>query len=326
MTAKHYLVTGGTGFIGSALVKRLLQRGCRVRVLDNQSRGHARRLDAVRRDVEVIDADIRDTDAVCKAAKGVDGLCHLAYVNGTEFFYTMPEVVLDIAVKGMISVIEACLREKVGELILASSSEVYQSPPTIPTPEDVPLVVPDVLNPRYSYGGGKIISELIAINYGRKHIPRVLIFRPHNVFGPDMGWEHVIPQFVLRMRELCKTESGTLRFPIRGTGEETRSFIFVDDCIEGIAVLMEKGIHLGIYHIGTAEERTIAQVARAVGRHFGREIEIVPGPGAVGETPRRCPDVSRLAGLGFAPRVSFEHGLAATARWYDDNADQQPKR
>ena len=85
-------------------------------------------------------------------------------------------------------------------LVLASSSEVYQTPPQVPTDESAPLVVPDPLNPRYSYGGGKIISELMAINYGRKYFERVLIFRPHNVYGPDMGFEHVIPQFALRLK------------------------------------------------------------------------------------------------------------------------------
>ena len=69
----------------------------------------------------------------------------------------------------------------------------------MPTDESAPLAIPDPLNPRYSYGGGKLISELMAINYGRKYFDRVLIFRPHNVYGPDMGWEHVVPQFALRL-------------------------------------------------------------------------------------------------------------------------------
>ena len=99
----------------------------------------------------------------------------------------------------MINVIDACRKQKVGRLMLASSSEVYQTPPHIPTDETAPLTVPDVLNPRYSYGAGKLISEVMAINFGRKFFERVLIFRPHNVYGPDMGFEHVIPQFALRL-------------------------------------------------------------------------------------------------------------------------------
>ena len=127
------------------------------------------------------------------AIAGVDSVLHLAYVNGTEYFYEHPELILDIAVRGMLNVLDACRAEKVPELVLASSSEAYHQPPIVPTPEGVPLVVPDPLNPRYSYGGGKLISELMALNWGRKGFERVMIFRPHNVYGPDMGWEHVIP-------------------------------------------------------------------------------------------------------------------------------------
>ena len=125
---------------------------------------------------------------------------------------------LDVGVRGMINVIDACRKHGIGRLVLASSSEVYQTPPHIPTDESAPLVVPDVHNPRYSYGAGKLISEVMAINFGRKYFERVLIFRPHNVYGPDMGWEHVIPQFALRLQTAGKCQpSGKLRFEIQGT-------------------------------------------------------------------------------------------------------------
>ena len=189
------LVTGGSGFIGSALVKALVRDGHSVRVLDDNSRGAPRSLREVEGDIEFIGGDIRDAAAVARAVHGMDEVHHLAFVNGTEFFYSAPELVLDVGVKGMINVIDACRSEGVGSLVLASSSEVYQTPPHVPTDEHAPLIVPDPTNPRYSYGGGKIISELMALNYGRKYFERVLIFRPHNVYGPDMGWEHVVPQF-----------------------------------------------------------------------------------------------------------------------------------
>ena len=213
MTLKTYVVTGGTGFIGSALVQRLVREGHRVRVLDDNSRGAARGWADAACAVELFTGDIRDADAVKQAIRGADCVCHLAYVNGTEFFYTKPELVLEVAVKGMVNVLDACVEHGVREFVLASSSEVYQTPPVVPTPENVPLSVPDVLNPRYSYGGGKIISELMLINYGRKVFDRAMIFRPHNVYGPDMGWEHVIPQFVMRMQALaCRAAARARRY------------------------------------------------------------------------------------------------------------------
>lgn len=322
MSLKTCVVTGGTGFIGSALVRRLVREGYRVRVLDDNSRGAIAKLGDAARDVDLISGDIRDPAAVKQAMRGADCVFHLAYVNGTEFFYSKPELVLEVAVKGMVNVLDACVEHGVSEFILASSSEVYQTPPVVPTPEDVPLSVPDVLNPRYSYGGGKIISELMLINYGRKVFKRAMIFRPHNVYGPDMGREHVIPQFAMRMAALAaepRREPDVIDFSIQGTGRETRAFVYISDLIDGVLHVLERGEHLGIYHIGTDVETTIADLAHSVARCFGRELRLVPGELRPGGPLRRCPDISRMRSLGYQPRVSLKEGLAVTVDWYRRN-------
>lgn len=318
---KRFLVTGGTGFIGSALVKALVKGGAEVRSLDNDSRGARRRLGDAASAVDLRVGDIRDPKVVADAVAGIDCVCHLAYVNGTEFFYTKPGLVLDVAVKGMVNVLDACAAHGVRDLVLASSSEVYQTPPRVPTDETAPLVVPDVLNPRYSYGGGKIICELLAINYGRTNFDRVTIFRPHNVFGPDMGSEHVIPQLALKLRAAAaKQATGVVDLPIQGTGEETRAFVFIDDLVDGTLKVIEEGEHLGIYHIGNDVETSIADLAHEVARAYGREIRLIPGPLQPGGTPRRCPDLTKLRKLGYEPRVSLRQGLAETVPWYRDQA------
>lgn len=317
---KTYLVTGGTGFLGAALVRRLVQEGHVVRVLDNNSRGAVRKLGDAIQHVELIEGDIRDAATVSKATKGVDSVCHLAFINGTAFFYSKPELVLDVGVKGMVNVIDACHEHNVGELAVASSSEVYHHPPIIPTPENVPLVIPDPHNPRYSYASGKLISEIMAINYGRKFFERVIIFRPHNVYGPDMGYEHVIPQFVVRMQAAVeKSDANPLPFPIQGTGHETRAFVYIDDFTDGLMLALEKGEHLGIYHIGTQVETSIADIARLVGKFFGRDIDIVAGELQKGGTPRRCPDITKLKNLGYQPKISLQEGITKTAQWYVEN-------
>jgi nucleoside-diphosphate-sugar epimerase len=324
--AKNYLVTGGSGFIGAALVERLVGTGHKVRVLDNNSRGNARRLARVAEQIEFIEGDIRDPSTTIAAAEGIDCVCHLAYVNGTEFFYSRPELVLDVAVRGMLNVIDACRQHGIGDLVLASSSEVYQSPPVMPTPEEVPLVVPDITNPRFSYGGGKILCELMAINYGRTCFDRVTIFRPHNVYGPDMGWEHVIPQFALRAQALTVTagKSGAVQFPIKGDGLQTRSFVHIEDFTDGLMQVIEKGDHLGIYHIGTTDEVSVAELARQVVACFGANAEIVPSEAPAGETNRRCPDITKLRGLGYNPKISLAEGLKRTVLWYVENVDLNP--
>jgi nucleoside-diphosphate-sugar epimerase len=320
LAGKKYLVTGGTGFIGAALVKRLLAAGASVRVFDNNSRGSKEKLGREAHRVELIIGDVRDCDSVKRAASGVDSVCHLAYVNGTEFFYTKPDIVLEVGVKGMINVIDACLEHDVPELVLFSSCEVYHTPGKVPTDESAALVIPDVLNPRYSYSGGKIISELLALNYGRKNFQRVMVLRPHNVYGPNMGWEHVIPQFVLGMRKLPRNGKRAVPFQIRGSGRETRAFMYIDDAIDGALRAIEKGDHLSVYHVGTDQAITIAQLAREVARCLDVHIKIVPGELHRGSPTRRCPDISKLRRLGFEPRTSLRDGLATTVQWYDANA------
>jgi nucleoside-diphosphate-sugar epimerase len=320
------LVTGGSGFIGSALVKALIRGGHAVRVLDDNSRGSQRRLRDVEKDIEFVPGDIRDADTVKHCVRGVDEVCHLAFVNGTEFFYSAPELVLDVGVKGMTNIVDACQAEGVGSLVLASSSEVYQTPPQVPTDEHAPLVVPDPTNPRYSYGGGKIISELMAINYGRKYFERVLIFRPHNVYGADMGWEHVIPQFALRMKAAAgKQRGGKIPFKIQGDGSQTRSFCHVDDLVAGVLAMRAKGEHLGIYHVGTREEVTIAELAARVASHAGCEIELIAETAPEGATARRCPDIAKLERLGYRPQVRLSQGLPPTLDWYWAHDHLSPK-
>jgi nucleoside-diphosphate-sugar epimerase len=322
----RYLVTGGTGFIGAALVRRLVTAGHMVRVLDNHSRGAVRRLGDAADAVEHVEADIRDPEPVMRAAQSMDGVLHLAYINGTEFFYSHPELVLDVAVRGMLNVLAACRAANVGELVLASSSEVYQTPPVVPTPEEVPFSVPDPLNPRFSYGGGKIICELMAINYCRQDFGRMMIFRPHNVYGPDMGWEHVLPQMILRAADqIAAHPSGAVPFPIQGDGTQTRAFVHIDDFIDGIMTMLARGKHLGIYNIGNPEEVTIGDFAARILRHMGRDAKIIPGKAPDGGTPRRCPDISKLRGLGFEPRVNLDVGLPPAIDWYLANRGLRPQ-
>ena len=313
-----YLITGGTGFLGSALTRRLLSAGARVRVLDNDSRGRASRLRDVADRFELVTGDIRDPAAVDRACEGVDVVCHLAFINGTEFFYSKPDLVLDVAVRGIVNVLESAIRHRVPELMVMSSSEVYHQPERVPTDETVALSIPDALNPRYSYAAGKILHEIMAVNHAR-HFRRVTIVRPHNVYGADMGDEHVIPQFVARMRSMLGHPTDPIPFTIQGTGLQTRSFVFVDDFIDGVMLVLEHGEHLGIYHIGTLEEVTVESLARLVAEHFGRPIKIVPGPPAEGGTNRRCPDITKIMKLGYRPNYTLREALPGVVRWYDEH-------
>lgn len=315
------LVTGGAGFIGSALVKRLAADGHEVRVLDDMSRGRPDRLRGV--DCEVISGDIREPEMVTYAMHGCDSVVHMAYLQGTQTFYAEPRLVLDVALRGILNVLAACEATGCGDLLLVSSSEAYQVAPVVPTPEDIPLTVPDVLNPRYSYGGGKIACELAALAWQRAGVlDRAVIARPHNIFGGDMGREHVIPEFCLRMNKLVREHpEGVIPFRIQGTGLETRSFCHVGDCTDQLAFLLGNAPGgQSVWHVGNEDERTIADVAHAVAACYGREVKVVPGSLPKGSPPRRLPDTSKIRALGYpGPKADFAGGLAETVAWYRVN-------
>lgn len=321
------VVTGGSGFIGAYLVKRLVKDGWKVHVIDNMARGEISRLEEVKEDIEIFNIDIRSQKEVERVIRKSSLVIHLAAINGTENFYKKPELVLDVGIKGALSVVEACIKVDVPDLIIASSAEVYQTPKTVPTPEDIPLMIPDSLNPRYSYGGSKLISEIIAFNYGINHFRKLQVFRPHNIYGPDMGWKHVIPQFILRANSLTSSvdkSSNDVIFPIQGEGDETRAFCYVDDVVDGIMKMYKYGDHRAIYHIGNDQEINIKFLVNELSKLYKKNFIIQPSPSFMGGTPRRCPDIKKMRALGYIPKVDLIQGLKLTNNWYLENIDKIP--
>ena len=308
---KTFIVTGGTGFIGSGISKLLIKKNYNVKIFDNNSRGSLKKFKNFDKKIKFIKGDIRNKNSVDKAFKNADAVVHLAYVNGTKYFYKHPVKILDIAVKGILNVLESCIKNNIKELYLASSSEVYQTPSKIPTDETEVLKIPDIYNPRYSYGGGKILTELMGINYGKKYFKKLVIFRPHNVYGPDMGNEHVIPEFLNRFKSLKKKQ-----FKIQGTGKEIRSFIYIDDFINAFDLILKKAKHLEIYNIGTSERLAINKLAKIIANLLKKDIKIKKSQIREGGTKKRLPDIKKLKKIGFKQKFKIEEGLKKTIKFY----------
>ena len=308
---KTFLVTGGTGFIGSNIVKLLIKKKFNVIVFDNNTRGSLSKLKNYKNKFKFIKGDIRNKKEVKKAIKNVDAVIHLAYINGTKYFYKQPVKILDIAVNGILNVLESCIKNKVKEIYLASSSEVYQTPLKIPTSEKEMLKIPDIYNPRYSYGGGKILTELMGVHYGKKYFKKLIIFRPHNVYGPDMGNEHVIPEIIKKFKNL---KGKNLK--IQGSGNEIRSFIYIDDFVQAFNLLLKRGKHLEIYNIGTKDKITIKELVLKISNLLKKKIIIKKSLLRKGGTKKRLPDISKLKKIGFKQKVKIDLGLKKTLDFY----------
>ncbi len=299
------LVTGGSGFIGSAITKYLVKKGHNVTVFDNNSRGKLRRLSDVLNKINFKKGDIRNYKKLKSLTGNFDTVIHLAYVNGTKYFYKKPFEILDIGVNGFLNILKFSKERRVNNFYLASSSEVYQNPLKFPTDEKEMLKIPDIHNPRYSYGGGKIFSELYGVHFAKKFFKKFIIFRPHNVYGKDMGNDHVIPEFINRFKKIGNKKN----FMIYGTGNEIRSFIHINDFINGFDKLFKYGKNLEIYNIGTSEKTKVSFLAKELAKIFGKKIKLSKTKIFKGSPSKRCPDIRKIKKLGFKQKISLREGL-----------------
>lgn len=319
------LITGGAGFVGYHLAKRLLaQKGYRVTVADNFFRG---RYDddfkalIARPNITFIKGDLTDPRVWRKLGRGYDHVYHLVGINGTRLFYEIPHEVLRIGVSTTMNALDwfrTQNKKKDAKILYTSSNEAYGSALEafgklpIPTPEDVPLVIADTYNPRWSYGGQKLIGELFFIHYAKAYDFRMSIVRPHNFYGPRAGYEHVIPEIVGRANAQVDP------FTIFGA-DDTRSFCYIDDAVEAIQKVMEsKKTDGGTYHIGTKEETGIKDLIETIFNHCDwHPKKTVVKKSPKGSVKRRLADVSKIKrDTGWSARTPLNKGLKQTIEWY----------
>lgn len=320
---KKILITGGAGFVGYHLAKRLAAAGHDIVLADNFFRGKRNEdfeaLIALP-NVRLVESDLTREYNWLKLGSGYDEVYHLVGINGTRLFYEIPHEVLRIGVTTTINALE-WFRSQNGKqdakILYTSSNEAYASgfdlgTVAIPTPEEAPLVIADTYNPRWSYGGQKLIGELFFINYARAYNLRMSIVRPHNFYGPRAGYEHVIPEIIGRVA--AKVEP----FPMFGA-DDTRSFCYIEDAAEAIQRVMESNAtDGGTYHIGSAEETGIQNLVEEIFALMDwkpASVEIKNSP--EGSVKRRLGDVSKIKkDTGWEAKTTLSEGLKKTIDWY----------
>jgi len=314
------IITGAAGFIGFHLAQHLLAQGHRIKLLDNLQRGaFDEQLAALANSnlVDFVRCDLTDKDAV-EAALDCEftGIYHLAAVNGTESFYKAPDFVLKTNVLSTFNILDVVKERNDVKVVYASSSEVYASSVEVglcdvPTGESVLVSINDMSNPRWSYAVSKICGESACFSYQKNNNFRFAIVRYHNIYGPRMGFGHVIPEVINRVL----SESPPLK--IFGA-EPTRAFCYVSDAVSAtVMVMTREETDSQIIHIGNDEEEiAIRDLVQMILITVGLQVDIDEQPAPKGSVARRCPDISKVKNLGFVPRVSLQQGLQVTAKWY----------
>jgi UDP-glucuronate decarboxylase len=319
------LILGGAGFIGLHLARRLVADGHAVTIVDDFSRGSRDHdLAELRRgpSVAVISADLTAAEAWSSLPHGWDQIYLLAAIVGVRNVERDPARVVRVNTLTALHLLD-WVGEDDGPVFFASTSEVYAGGVDagvvpVPTAEDVPIMIADVAAPRFAYAVSKLLGEAAFLHGTRANGIRAIVGRFHNVYGPRMGSDHVIPEMLLR------AISGENPFSVWGA-DQYRAFCYVDDAVEAMLRLMNAPEAIGeIVHIGDDTEPTqIADLATLVLEACGESPRIEPRPAPAGSVARRCPDLAKLRRLtGYEPKVPLAEGVRRTLAWY--RASLQP--
>ena len=310
------LVTGGAGFIGSAVVRSLLELGHDVRVVDNLSKG---RVTNIPPECEYIQGDISDAEVCRRAFAGAEVCFHLAAkIGGIGYFHRYPADILDDN-NLMLSQVFRTATEKGTKVVYVSSSMVFERAIEFPTPEEALDRSPP---PFSAYGFSKLVGEWYCRAFNEQFGTRFSIARPFNAYGPgeypehEPGLAHVIPDLIKKILD------GHGPIHLLGDGSQSRSFTYVDDIAEAIVLI---GTHPKAegedFNIGTGIETSIRELLKLLWQACGREGEpdLVTSSSLPVDVQRRVPDVTKIRSLlGWSLRIPLENGLQRTADWYRD--------
>ena len=325
---KRILITGGAGFIGYFLLKRLSEdKANDIVIADNLSRGKMdpdlKKLLA-RKNVSFVEGDLTERAFFGKLYKDCEYIYHLGAIIGVKNVEEKPDKVLYVNALSTLNVFEyARTIKSLKRVFFSSTSEVYAGTMKhfhieIPTAEDVPLTVEDIRRGRTTYALSKIYGESTAFIYSTRYGIPITVGRFHNVYGPRMGYSHVIPESFVKIRG-----NKVVDVP---SASHTRAFCFIDDAVEfTIGASESPGAVNETLHIGNPrEEISIRNLVIKISDVMNKEIVINELPPAPGSPRRRCPDISRVSKLtGYAPRVAFEDGIRETYNWYKDKLDKR---
>jgi UDP-glucose 4-epimerase len=321
---KKILVTGGAGFIGYTISKILAENpNNEVHIIDNFSKD--RNDDEFKKlteksNVTFFNKDLTDQKIFAEIDGYYNQIYHLAATVGVKTVTNNPVETLKNNSLSMLFLLEYIRQlNEPPKLLFTSSCENYAGSVTccdipVPTPENVPLCIEDINNPRWSYAITKILGEMACIHYSRKFNFDTTIVRYHNIFGPRMGTEHVIPEFILRLKK------DPTRLEMYG-GDQYRTFCYCTDAAKMTINVMNSNQAVGkVINIGNdSNDIQISAVGKKLAKIMGLHPNFIENGAPVGSVKKRIPDLTIIKKMNcYVGEISFEQGLRETYSWYNE--------
>jgi len=300
------LVTGGAGFIGSNLVRALLQRGDKVRVLDNFSTGNRANLAEIVDGIEIVEGELRSYERVHNATRGVEVVYHLGALGSVPRSVQDPLTSSAVNVEGTLNVLLAARDEGIRRVVFSSSSSVYGSRDDLPVDEAMPS---DPISP---YGVAKLAAERYCVSFSRVYESfETVVLRYFNVFGPRQSpfsqYAAMVPLFITAV---ARGEPVT----IFGDGEQSRDFTYVENVVDATLRASEAdGASGQIFNVAAGSPASVNAVAEAIGRILDKPVERrhePPRPGDIRDSWADVREAERV--LGYRPSIDLEEGLRRT--------------
>jgi UDP-glucose 4-epimerase len=304
-----FLVTGGAGFIGSALVNRLVELGRSVRVVDNFSTGFRRNLENCLDRIELVEADLAEF-AVCKAAvQGVEYVLHQAAIPSVQRSVEDPIRSNNANVTATLNMLVAARDAQIKRFIFASSSSVYGDIETLPKAETMPE------NPLSPYALTKLAGEKYCVVFHRIYGLPAVSLRYFNVFGPRQDPSSPYSAVISRFIEAALRGTRPI---VYGDGEQSRDFTYVDNVVEAnMLACLADGVDGMVFNVGTGQRHTLNDLLSSLSAIVGHELEPEYSNARLGDVRHSQAAIEKAQRfLRFEPRVTFKEGLERTVDWF----------
>jgi UDP-glucose 4-epimerase len=289
-----YLITGGAGFIGSNIAKKLVAQGEQITIIDNLNTGKEKNLESIKDKIDFVNGTILDVKLLEKLTKDVDGVFHQAALASVQDSFSKPEEYYDVNVNGTENILELATKNNF-KVVYASSSSVYGNPVKIP------IIESDEKKPINPYAETKVKKEELAVKYSKMGV-KVIGLRYFNVFGKGQSKEYagVLKLFLERVRDKLPPK-------INGDGTQFRDFVYVEDVANANIMSMNSNVNHAFFNVGTNTSITILDLAKTIVKYSGLNVKLIFGPALKGDVQGTIANIDLIKEkIGWAPTVTLD--------------------